>query len=493
MLIKYNAPPTVSRFMESASFGRLIAGPIGSGKTTGCIFEILRRGVQQIKGPDGFRRTRWAIVRQTLAQLKMTVLIDILNWFRPIAQYKVSESLVVISFNDVVIELYFIPLEDEKDQKRLLSMQLTGAWLSEAIEIQLGLVDAIAGRCGRYPSAADGGATWSGVIADTNFPVEGSDWQKFMEEEKPIDWQIFKQPGGMTPAAENLAWLVQTPETLQLDENDPIRIAQGRVYYERASRNGNKNWVDRYVNAIYGEDPSGTAVFRESYKRTFHITGPKELGHSVEEIEPVHGFPLLVGQDFGRNPCSLICQPDHKGRLLVLEEIIAEDIGLENHVSRYLKPRLFQDRYLGKQMALVGDPSGRAKGNFLEEDSFDVLHRLGLPAFPSTTNDIDPRIRAVEALLLQQRDGGPAIIVDATRCPQTARALGGSYMYGKTRLGQTKPVPEKKHPASDIMDCLQYVCLVYNSGMVNFITRKLVRKQAPQNRGQPAISSAGWT
>ena len=41
--INYKAPPTCGRFMQSASFGRLLAGPVGSGKTTACIFELLRR------------------------------------------------------------------------------------------------------------------------------------------------------------------------------------------------------------------------------------------------------------------------------------------------------------------------------------------------------------------------------------------------------------------------------------------------------------------
>jgi hypothetical protein len=39
------------------------------------------------------------------------------------------------------------------NQRRLLSMQITGAWISEAIEMDVGLVDALAGRLGRYPSA----------------------------------------------------------------------------------------------------------------------------------------------------------------------------------------------------------------------------------------------------------------------------------------------------------------------------------------------------
>jgi hypothetical protein len=47
----------------------------------------------------------------------------------------------------------------------------------------------------------------------------------------------------------------------------------------------------------------------------------------------------------------------------------------------------------------VGDPSGVAKGNVSEESCFDALQRLGLPCFPAPTNDIEPRLRAVEALL----------------------------------------------------------------------------------------------
>ena len=208
-------------------------------------------------------------------------------------------------------------------------------------------------------------------------------------------------------------------------------------------------------------------MFKGSFKRSFHVK---------PFLEPVAGYPLLIGQDFGRNPCSLICQPDHLGRLLILEEVVAEDIGLELHVAKALKPTLYSDRYAGMMFAAVGDPSGVAKGNFLEETSFDVLKRLGIPAFPATTNNIDPRILAVETLLLQQRDGGPALVIDEQRCPSLVRALGGAYRYGKTKAGVTKPLPEKNHPWSDLGDDLQYAALTVNSGLVNFIAKRIKPK-----------------
>lgn len=481
-VITYEAPPVIGRFMDSEAFIRILMGPVGSGKTTGCIFELLKHCVQQAPGTDGIRRTRWAIVRQTLLQLKMTVLLDILSWLRPIASYKVSEQLIEIQFGDVYSQWYMIPLEDEDDQKRLLSMQLTGAWLSEAIEMDPGLVDAIAGRCGRFPSAAEGGCTWFGVVADTNTPVIGSPWHVLMELDKPPDWQVFHQPGGLDVDAENLEWLLQNAQTLQLKPDDPVRRAQGRTYYERLARGKNQNWIDRYVHSRFGEDPSGTAVWRGSFTRAFHVK---------RGLLPVQGVPILIGQDFGRNPCSILAQLDYNGRLNVLDEVVAEDIGLELHVTRYLKPKLYQERYAGHSFAAVGDPSGTSKGEVREETNFDVLRRLGVPAFPAPTNLIDPRVQAVEALLLQQRGGGPALAIDEERCPTLIRAVAGAYRFSKTTAGITRPIPDKTHPWSDVADALQYICLVINAGLVTYIAKRI--RPRPAKPPASRVGPAGWT
>lgn len=462
MSIHYTAPPTVASFMLSPAFVRIIMGPVGSGKTTGVIMELLKRSIEQAPGPDGFRRTRWAAVRTTLSQLRMTILLDMLMWFRQISEYKVSEQLLTLRFNDVIAEVYFIPLEDEEDQKRLLSMQLTGAIMNECTEISIDLVSAIAGRCGRFPSKVEGGPTWYGIIGDCNAPIEGSDWWKMMEQDRPHDWVIFRQPSGLSPEAENLENLVPG-------------------YYARLATNPNKDWVRRYVECEYGEDPSGTAVFRGSFKRSFHVK---------PRLDPVHGKVILVGQDFGRNPCSLICQPDFIGRLLVLEEVIAEDIGLETHVGRSLKPAIYSERYMGHLFCAVGDPSGTSKGSMLEEDHFDVLRRLGVPAFPSTTNNIDARLSAVEALLHQQRDGGPALVIDEERCPMLTRAMNGGYRFAKTKAGVTKPLPDKNHPFSDLADCLEYVCLVVNSGLAEYYAKRI---RPRERKAREPVSAAGWT
>lgn len=483
--IFYDAPPTVSRFMASTAFFRLLAGPVGGGKTTGVLFEMLRRSIEQAPGKDGVRRTRWAIVRSTLAQLKMTILLDIIRWFRPIMMYKVSESLVTLSFNDVVSEWYMLPLEDEDDQKRLLSMQLTGAFISEAIEIDPDLISALAGRCGRFPSEVP--PTWFGIIADTNMPVLGSPWHLLMDEKTPPDWKVFIQPGGMEPNAENLAYLPQTPETMLLPVDDPRRLAQGRKYYSNRVNDPNQAWVQRYIHAQYGEDPSGTAVFKATFRRNWHV--------SQTQLEPVHNMPLLIGQDGGRAPCSLICQMNARGQLLVLAEVTAEDISLEPHIVTSLKPALFNDRFIGRMVAAVVDPSMGSKNNHYEETSIDLMFRLGIPAFKAPTNDIDARLRAVDELLIGTRMGPtgpePAILIDGPNCPMLVRAMNGAYKYAKTKAGHPKPLPDKDaRPFADLADCLQYVCLVVNSGLTQFITRRIMRRPAA---AQTRVSAGGWT
>lgn len=478
--INYTAPPTCAHFMKSQSFGRLIAGPVGSGKTTACLFELFRRSCEQIPAADGFRYTRFAIVRQTLKQLKDTVLKDITTWLDGVADYRVSENTIHIKIGDVKSEWLLIPLDTPEDQRRLLSMQLTGAWMSEAIEMDVGIISPLAGRLGRFPGPALGGASWFGLIADTNMPSEGSSWHKFMTQTPP-DWQVFIQPGGMEDTAENLEWLTQTPETLKLPVTSEVRRGQGRSYYERFLRSNNEDWCKRYVHAQYGDDPSGSAVFKDSFKQSFHV---------VEGVTPVSGHPLIVGQDFGRDPCSIICQIDHKGRLLIIEEVLAEDIGLELHVERNLRPALMHPNYMGKAIAVVGDPAGKAKGSIYEETSFDAMKRMGFMAFPAPTNDIDKRLRAIEAFLLAQRDGGPAILIDRDKCPTVVRALAGGYRFARTRSGMRRPLPDKNE-FSHIVDALQYAALAAHGGMGEMIAGRLQRR--PRRPERAPMRSGAWT
>lgn len=457
-------PETCRQFMLDDSAVRFIMGPVGSGKTTACIYEILRRCAQQTPGPDGIRRTRWAIVRNTLQQIKTTVLKDIEQLLQGIIRFKVSDSTIYVQGADIYSEWLLIPLDTVEDQRRLLSTQLTGAYVNEWREVDPSLVMALRGRLGRFPSKAVVAPTWHGLIADSNPGTMDSPWYELLELDLPNKWAFFKQPDALSPLGENKANL---PED----------------YYEALQDGASEDWIRMHVHGEWGISLSGAAVFRSSFNPEFHI--------SDTELEPVSGYPLLIAQDFGRTPTSLVCQVDHRGRLLILEELTSEDMGLEQFCTEKLKPALHSDRFYGYPVHLVGDPAGRTKSQLYEESAFELLSRVGFKAHPAPTNKIEPRLRAVEGLLLRQQDGGPALVIDGAKCPMLIKALKAMYKYRRKKGGELDThSPEKLHPWSDLADCLQYACLVVDS-------RILGRVMQDFNRGAPVVeepfSEAAWT
>jgi hypothetical protein len=483
LTLDFTPPPTGCSFMLSDAFYRLIAGPLGSGKTTTVLFELLRRCCEQRPSPDGVRRTRWAILRQTLSQVKMTVLKDIIAWFGPLCDWRVSESTVYFKFGDVVSEWILLPLETPEDQKRILSMNLTGAFVSECIEIDYDLMVAIAGRCGRYPSANEGGASWYGIVMDTNFPTEGTAWANAIETPPP-GWQIFKQPSGLSGQAENLNWLLQTPATLALPIDHPDRLAKGREYYQRLSTSTNPAWVKRYVMAQLGPDPSGAAVYAGMFFTGFHCR---------DELLVIPGAPLLIGLDLGRDPWAVLGQIDSMSRLLIHEEISANDIGLRLQLPR-IRQVVSQAMYVACPVCIIFDPAGMARSQHDEMTSFDVIRSYGFMCMPAPSNRLAPRLNAAERFLTEARAGTAAMLINRPKCPTLVTALNGGYRFVYNTIGESQPAPEK-NKYSHVADAHQYLCMGASGGTAGAIARRIERQRAVANGGirRARVSSAGWT
>jgi hypothetical protein len=477
--ITFEPPPTGAQLMLSDAFYRMILGPLGSAKTTTLLFELLRRSCEQAAGSDGVRRTRWALLRQTLSQLKNTVLKDIIQWFGPIADWKVSESTVWFKFGDVVSEWILLPLETPEDQKRILSMNLTGAFVSEAIEIDYDLMIAIAGRCGRFPAAP----TWFGMVLDSNMPTELTAWHACVSNPPP-EWQIFVQPSGLSPEAENLNWLLQTADTLKLPLDHPERLAAGRRYYQRLSTSTNPAWVKRYVMAEFGPDPSGAAVYSGMFFTAFHCR---------DELLVIPGAPLLIGLDLGRDPWAVLGQLDSTSRLLVHEEVAADDIGLRLQLPR-LRQVVSGRRYVGCPVCIVFDPSGMAKGSYDELTSHDVITSYGFMAMAAPSNRLAPRLNAVERFMTETRGGTAAMLVNRILCPKLTVALNGAYRFKYNQIGEAQPVPEKNQ-WSHVADAHQYLCMGASGGTAAAVARKITRARTMEGRVRRDIrpSAAGWT
>lgn len=466
-VIDYDAPKTITDFMLDDSKVRLIIGPYGSGKTTGCIMELMRRAIQEYPDANGVRRTRFVIVRNTAQQLRQTILEDIRKWLTPAMTYRVTDSTVQFRFRHstagyIVSDWLLIPLDKPEDQQRLLSLNITGGWVSEFREIPLRIVEALLGRCGRYVPIGVRGNAWHGVIGESNPPDEDSEWYNKLEIELPPTWKLFKQPGGMDPAAEN---------------KEPGRLPPG--YYEDLIASNTPDWVDVHVHAKYGKSLSGEAVFRSSFRPDFHVT--------YNELRPIPSYPLMVGQDFGRTPASLVSQVDNRGRLVIFNEATSQDNGIELFTTSTLRP-LLTNTFPGHSIFMVGDPSGKDKGQITEESPFDALRRMGFKVYGAPTNDLEPRLRAVEQLFLRQIDGGPMIIINGATCPQLVQALKFHYRYRRKQNSELDDKPDKTHPWSDLADCLQYLALSTNANY----TGKVMSEGRPRvSRPRPSV--AGWT
>jgi phage terminase large subunit len=159
--INYTPPPTGKKFMESNAKMRVLMGPVGSGKSVTCSFEIIRRASMQAPNEQGVRRTRCIVVRETARQLEDTTIKTFMDWFPPgqCGYYLRTKKTYYLKVGDIECEIMFRALDDSDDVANLNSLEATFAWVNECRDIHPDIIDALSKRVGRFPSAKDGGPT----------------------------------------------------------------------------------------------------------------------------------------------------------------------------------------------------------------------------------------------------------------------------------------------------------------------------------------------
>jgi hypothetical protein len=353
-----------------------------------------------------------------------------------------------------------LPLERPEDQRKLLSLNLTAAFIEECREVPYDVVAALRGRVGRFPAKAIVPPTWQALIMVSNPWSVSSDYHTNFVINKPEDWDFFHQPGGMDPEAENKEYL---PDG----------------YYERLTVGNSEEWIKVHVHSEFGDDQYGQSVYKAVYKAKEHL---------LEKLEYNYLHPIVVGMDFGRTPAAIITQVDNRGRLLVLEELTSQDMGLHKFLHTLLLPVL-QERYSKGTVFVMADPAGRAKGQYNEDSAFSVLKEAGLEALPAPTNDPMRRIQAVETWLLGTRGESRAMLIDRGGCPQLVEGFERGYRYKKRKDGSLTPLPDK-NDFSHIHDAMQYAALAHQS---NFIGKRVMMTQRRRSRPKETISALGWT
>jgi len=478
MTINYKPGGVGKRFLKSRKFLKLINGPVGGGKSTVALMDLLMRATNQVPNSLGIRRTRFILLRNTIAQLKSTVKPLIDQWLvemmgGTVGHWKLSENIFVFNLEledgtKVESEFWMMAADTPDDVRRLLSVECSAAWVEEAREVDEAVFSGLQGRVNRYPNRAQGGVTYPGVICSTNAPAIGSFWHGIMTD-VPDGWEVFTQPpallddGSLNPDAENL-------ENLAPD------------YYENLISGKSDEWIDVYLKNKFGPGNHGQPVYKGSFKKSFHVA-EKPLMGIFASISP-----LVIGMDNGLTAAAALTQRDSRGRVNMLDEAYVPKgvtMGVERFLDTILLPKLRStwSQFTPENIVFVLDPACFHRAQVNEATIADAVTKRGYTVRKAATNDIPPRIGAVESLLSKQVDGMGLFLISPV-CTYAIEGMEWGYRFKKGSVESSDAKPDKNHHAN-LQDAIQYAAL-YHEGPPVEISR-------PQRRQIVKVSSKGWT
>ena len=476
MEITYTAEATPALFHQSDAFYRGLMGPVRSGKSTCCSIEIMRRCNEQAAGPDKLRRSRWAVVRNTYRELEDTTLKTWLMWF-PESVFGLFNRRTMthnIKINDIDTEVLFRALDRPDDVSKLLSMELTGAWINEAREIPKAIVDVLGDRVGQYPPLMLGGCTWRGIMMDTNPPDDDHWWYRLAEEERPVGWEFFKQPGGLI---EREGEFVLNP-----DAENIKNLQEGREYYLTRVPGKKKDYIRVYYCAQYGYVQEGKPV-HEEYVDAVHCS----------DVEPTEGLKCIIGLDFGLTPAAAFLQQQSNGRWICFDEITTEHMGIKRFGELLLKPKVLGE-YKDFKFEIYGDPSGSSESETDERTCYQILDTIGIKAESAIYNDPDIRRGALEGPLTRLIDGKPGFLL-SPKCKVIRKGLAGGFSYKRVQVAGDERYHDKpdKNKYSHPVEALEYGLVGAGEGEAQIVGKNIVLFHLPTGDRSPrAVNDSSW-
>lgn len=446
--------------MDSNAFVRGLVGPLGGGKSSGCVWDLAQRGVAQRPGLDGVRRSRWVVIRNTNKQLEDSTIRTFLAWFSPHihgswlpskGNYIIRSLKAAANEPAAEIEFQFRALDRPDQVGNLLSTEYTGGWINEGREVPWAVFEALMGRVGRYPPVREnGGPSWFGICSDTNPPDTESDWYDFFEEADHTEAvevlskalvergqpaiavedyaQCFKQSSGLGPDAENLP-------------NLPV------AYYERQAIGKSDDWIKVYLRGEYGFTVDGKPVFAE-YSDSIHCPENEKLWPRINR-----DCPIYRSYDFGLTPACVFSQITPEGRWIVVDELVATDMGFDQFSDQVLQHcnRVFR----GIEFIDVGDPAGNQRSQNDTKTCFQIGHAKGMLIQPAPQT-LRIRLEGTRKPMRMLIDGKPQFLMHP-RCKKLRKALLGGYNYRRLKVSGERYTDEPdKNLHSHVAEALSY-------------------------------------
>jgi hypothetical protein len=494
--ISFEHNPTVYAALMDDSFVTGIVGPVGSGKSVGGCSWCMKLALEQEPDARGIRPSRIGIIRNTTPELRATTIKTWLEQFPEGAYARIVYSSPITYYLTVparktrdgimepgiAAEFIFVGLDKPKDVRRLLSLELTAAWVNEAREIPKAIIDALVDRIGRYPPVERVPATRAAIFMDTNPCDDDHWWYRSFEVEPPsgvvqlpdgrelkLSWSIHHQPAAVL-------------ELEQLDDENYRSIEAGYPAYRYK-----RPQVIEAAGRVWGINPKAENLpnLRAGYyhqqlkgKKLQHIQAYQQGKYVyvqdgkpvVPEYAPeVHGssFPILedqnyiIGVDIGGGtlqPSAVIIQKHPLGNWLVQSELVCFDIGVDRFLDM-LKVKLMNEFHsLERCDAVWLDPASEKRDEIFETKVRDYFVAAGFPARAAPTQDVRTRIDAISAPCSRMFARRPGLLVSKARCPWLHKGLSGAWYYRRKQVSGAEiyaDVPEKNE-YSHVCEALGY-------------------------------------
>lgn len=460
----YIPEPTALRFHQSDSRHRVLLGPVGTGKSVACVIELLLMSAEIPPDAQGVRASRALVVRNTYSELLDTTIATWEDWVDtsvfPVMKSIPYRTRIKGTLSDGTrydFHVVFRALEEEKDVRKLKSLDVTFVWGNEASELRHSAVVMCNQRSGRYPmkiryegcgyTDADLQHMLRGrMILDSNL-FDAQHWMnKYCFLEKPPDVEVFQLPPALVeipdpdaPEGVKATIYIPNPEAENVSHH-----SEGSAYWMKQVYGATRSWIQIYLMGKVARVVAGQTVLAESFDEELHA--------SKVALAINRALPVLIGFDYGIHPAAVFAQPRSNGGLQVVGELAPEeDIGLERFIEELFIPYV-RSRFVGiRTFTAWGDPAGRGRSGVDLRTPFNMLRPFVTTIEPTLTNKFATRKEAVEYYLMR-REG---MLIDAIHAPRLIEACAAKYVY------------KGREPAKDywshVSDAFQYLCLGYRS------------------------------
>jgi hypothetical protein len=462
--IEYRPVTTIDAFHLHPGQIRGIVGPVGSGKTTGATWDVCRYLPLHLAKNWGFLRTKWVVVRNTYDELIDTTQATVFEWFGW-GSYRAQRKIYNLFHEEhggFEVEILFRSCDRIQDLKKFKSLEVTGYWIDESIEVAGDIKRILKTRIGRYPSAKQAEKWYKkkfGSVPPELYELkrlpDGTDEQQFKTPRFGLE--TTNPPDVEHETYHEFNWQTEVPGPIS--EKQPLKNHYGfwqppreneanlrAGYYDDLITDyaDHPDWLAMYVEGKPGIIVTGKLVYN-NFKRGYHVA----KGPLIWD-----GIPLYRGWDNSGNiPACIVVGVPAPRTIHIFKEFCHDKM----NIVQFTKYVIGQCNILfgGAEFKDWGDPAGEAKYSTKDggwTSNAILMREEGVDVQPSEQNP-SARYNAVDDQLLVI-DGA---LIDPS-CVRLINGFMGGYHYPEVGAGtgiyMDKP---SKNRFSHIQDALQYV------------------------------------